>query len=98
MVMATKVAKAANNSEKAKHTKYDRHAFDHNIEVCPMAFEVQGQWGHGTQLMFKYITKRMNKINNASLLPKSFSTSYWRRKICLTLQTQPKTCCIHLHP
>ena len=52
MVMATKVAKAANNSEKAKHTKYDRHAFDHNMEVCPMAFEVQGKWGESAHRMF----------------------------------------------
>jgi len=95
MVMATKDAKGANNSEKAKHTKYDRHAFDHNMEMCPMAFEVQGQWGHGTQLMFKYITKQMNKINNASLLPKSLSTSYWKRKICLMLQTQVSKHVLH---
>ena len=40
--MATKVAKAANTSENAKHTKYDKNAFDHNMEMCPTAFEVQG--------------------------------------------------------
>ena len=88
MVMATKVAREANKSENLKHTKYDRLAFHHNMEMCPMALKVQGQWGHGTNLMFNYITRRMHKINNASLLPKSFSTSYWKRKICLTLQTQ----------
>jgi len=95
MVMATKVARAANMSERSKHTKYDKHAFDHNMEMCPMAFEVQGQWGQGTHLIFKYITKRMNKINNTSLLPKSLSTSYWRRKICLTLQTQVSKHVLH---
>ena len=95
MVMATKVARAANKSESLKHTKYDRLAFDHNMEMCPMAFEVQGQWGQGTHLMFNYITKRMNKINNASLLPVSLSTSYWRRKICLTLQTQVSKHVLH---
>ena len=37
----------------------------------------------------------MNKINNASLLPVSLSTSYWRRKICLTLQTQVSKHVLH---
>ena len=53
-----------------------------------MGFEVQGKWGQSTCKMFQYITKRINNINNASLLPKSLSTSYWRQKICLTLQSQ----------
>ena len=58
------------------------------MEMCPKGFEVQGKWGQSTYMMFQYITKRMNNINNACLLPKSFSTSYWRLKIWLTLQAQ----------
>ena len=69
MTMATKAARAANASENSKHTKYDKHALDHNMEMCPMGFEVQGQWGEGTRKMFQYITQRMYNINNASLLP-----------------------------
>ena len=88
MEYAIREARAANASETLKHTKYDNHAHDHNMEMCPMGFEVQGKWGQSTHTMFQHITKRMNNINNASLLPKSFSTSYWRLKICLTLQAQ----------
>jgi len=58
------------------------------MDVCPMGFEVQGKWGESTHKIFQYITKRMNNVNNASLLPKSLSTSYWRQKICLILQAQ----------
>ena len=95
MTMATKAARAANASENSKHTKYDKHALDHNMEMCPMGFEVPGQWGEGIRKMFQYITQRMYNINNASLLPKSFSTSYWRLKICLTLQTQVSKHVLH---
>jgi hypothetical protein len=95
MQLATKDARAANISENRKHTKYDQLARDHNMEMCPMGFEVQGKWGQSTHKMFKHITKRMNNINNASLLPKSLSTSYWRLKICLTLQTQVSKHVLH---
>ena len=30
----------------------------------------------------------MNNVNNASLLPKALSTSYWKQKIAIMLQTQ----------
>ena len=71
MVMATKAARSANASEKSKHNKYDRHALDYKMEMCPMAFEIQGQWENRTQQMFKYITTRMYNINNAANIPKS---------------------------
>ena len=95
MELATREARAANASEKLKHTKYDQLAQDHNMEMCPMGFEIQGKWGQSTNKMFKCITKRMNNINNASLLPKSLSTSYWRLKICLTLQIQVSKHILH---
>ena len=88
MVSATKDARAANDSEKLKHTKYDEDARQHNMEVCPMGFQVQGKWGQSTHRLFHLITTRMNKVNKASLLPKSLSTSYWKQKIAIMLQTQ----------
>ena len=88
MVHATKDARAANDSEKLKHTKYDADARQHNMEVCPMGFEVQGKWGQSTHQVFHLITTRMNNVNNASLLPKALSTSYWKQKIAIMLQTQ----------
>jgi hypothetical protein len=71
-----------------KHTKYDADARQHNMEVCPMGFEVQGKWGQSTHQVFHLITTRMNNVNNASLLPKALSTSYWKQKIAIMLQTQ----------
>ena len=88
MVSATKEARAANDSERLKHTKYDEDARQHNMEVCPMGFEEQGKWGQSTHKVFHLITTRMNKVNNSSLLPKSLSTSYWKQKIGLMLQSQ----------
>ena len=75
MEVASKDAKAANAAEESKHAKYDQHANDHNMEMCPMAFEVQGKWGKETQKIFQCTTKRMHDINNVAKLPKSFSTS-----------------------
>ena len=95
MEHATREARAANESENRKHNKYDQLACDHNMEMCPMGFEIQGKWGQSTNTMFTCITKRMNNINNASLLPKSLSTSYWRLKICLTLQIQVSKHILH---
>ena len=83
MAHATKDARAANDSEKLKHTKYDEDARQHNMEVCPMGFEVQGKWGQSTHEVFHLITTRMNNVNNASLLPKALSTSYWKQKIAI---------------
>jgi len=87
METATKESKAANEREADKHRHYDNDANDYNMEVCPMAFEVQGRWGSNSIKAFNYIISRMNDINNNNSLPKSLSTSYWKNKIALTLQT-----------
>jgi len=87
METATKESKAANEREADEHRHYDNDANDYNMEVCPMAFEVQGRWGSNSIKTFNYIISRMNDINNNNNLPKSLSTCYWKNKIALTLQT-----------
>lgn len=66
--LATREVGAATASE--NNIRNMQHAHDHNMELCLMVFEIQRKWGQRIHSMLKSITKRMNDINNASLLPK----------------------------
>jgi hypothetical protein len=54
MQLATRDARAANLRENRKHTKYDQLSRDHNMEMCPMGFEVQGKWGNLKSSLFMH--------------------------------------------